>query len=50
MSMIRTCVIVINGVDPVRYLSAIASHAREARRAPQAWLPWTYPQTLCTLN
>ncbi len=48
MTMTRTCV--INGVDPVRYLSAIATHASEARGAPEAWLPWTHQQTLATLN
>lgn len=48
LSAIRTCV--INRVDPVRYLTAIAHHAAEARAAPEAWLPWTYQQTTGTLN
>lgn len=48
MSVTRTCV--INGVDPVRYLSAIATHATEARGAPQAWLPWTYQERPGALN
>jgi hypothetical protein len=46
--MTRTCV--INGIDPVRYLSAIAAHAPGVRGAPEAWLPWTHQQTLATLN
>jgi hypothetical protein len=44
MSVIRTCV--ANQVDPVGYLTAIATHASKARDAPEAWLPWTYQQTL----
>lgn len=48
MSMIRTCV--INGKDPVRYLSAVARNAPKARGSPAAWLPWTYQETSPTLN
>lgn len=44
MSVIRTCV--ANHVDPVDYLTAVATHAAKARGAPEAWLPWTYQQTL----
>jgi transposase len=40
MSLIRTAI--VNGVDPVRYLTALAAHAAEVRRAPQNWLPWNY--------
>jgi transposase len=48
MSQIRTCV--VNGVDPVHYLTAIGAHAAEARAAPKTWLPWTYQTTLGSLN
>jgi transposase len=51
MSLIRTCV--VNLVDPVRYLTAIAGHASEVRRAPADWLPWNYqgpPASPPTLN
>lgn len=40
MSVIRTCV--ANLVDPVGYLTTISLHAREVRRAPQKWLPWSF--------
>ena len=48
MSQTRTCV--VNGVDPVAYLTAIGTHAAEARASPEAWLPWTYKTTLEALN
>jgi len=48
MSAIRTCV--LNHVDPVHYLTAVGAHASRVRDAPQAWLPWTYKETLATLN
>jgi hypothetical protein len=48
ITLTRTAV--INGVDPVRYLTAVATHASKVRSAPQAWLPWTYEQTLGALN
>jgi MoxR-like ATPase len=40
MSLIRTAV--VNGVDPVHYLTTVAAHADEVRRAPRDWLPWNY--------
>jgi len=48
MSQIRTCV--VNHIDPVHYLTAIGTHAAEARASPDAWLPWTYKTTLEALN
>jgi len=48
MSAIRTCV--LNRVDPVHYLTAVGEHAARARASPEAWLPWTYKQTLAALN
>jgi hypothetical protein len=48
MSVIRTCV--VNGGDPVAYLTALGKHAVEARAAPEAWLPWTYKATLADLS
>jgi transposase len=44
MSAIRTCV--ANRIDPVAYLTAVAANAAKVRGAPEAWLPWTYQQTL----
>ena len=48
LSMIRTAV--KNGVDPVHYLTNISMHARDARAAPESWLPWSYQKTLERLN
>jgi hypothetical protein len=48
MSAIRTCV--LNKVDPLHYLTAVGTHAARVRAAPEAWLPWTYKQTLDALN
>jgi len=48
LSMTRTCV--ANSVDPVHYLTTIATHAKKARLSPEPWLPWTYQKTLEKLN
>jgi transposase len=48
LSVIRTCT--TNTVDPVRYLTAVATHARAVARIPEAWLPWTYPRSPTALN
>ncbi|MGH9460908.1 MAG: IS66 family transposase, partial [Vicinamibacteria bacterium] len=48
LSMIRTSV--KNNVDPVDYLTAIATHAAEVRLSPESWLPWTYRTTLAAIN
>jgi len=48
LSVIRTSV--KNHVDPVDYLTAIATHAAEVRRSPQSWLPWSYRSTLAAIN
>jgi hypothetical protein len=48
MSAIRTCV--LNHVDPVHYLTAVGAHAARVRGSPEAWLPWTYKQTLAALK
>lgn len=32
--------------NPFAYLTALLQHAREVARAPGAWLPWTYLETL----
>lgn len=48
LSVIRTCT--INGHDPVRYLSALATHKAKVRAGPQHWLPWNYEQQLSVLN
>jgi hypothetical protein len=44
LSLIRTCV--VNAVDPVDYLTAIATHAEKARVSPEPWLPWNYQKSL----
>jgi len=44
LSVIRTCT--INGHDPVRYLTALATHQKSVRAGPQNWLPWNYEQQL----
>lgn len=48
LSLIRTSV--ANGCDPIRYLTAVAQNAPRARASPEAWLPWTYKQTMAGLN
>jgi hypothetical protein len=48
MCAIRTCV--LNRVDPVHYLTALGQHSRRARASPEAWLPWTYRETLAAVN
>jgi hypothetical protein len=42
MSVIRTCL--ANGVDPVRYLTAVGQNVAAVRSAPAQWLPWNYPK------
>lgn len=44
MSVIHTCE--LNGVNPFAYLIAIQQHADALKEAPDAWLPWTYRETL----
>jgi len=48
LTLTRTAV--INRIDPVRYLTALATHASQARAAPQAWLPWTYQESIEPFN
>jgi hypothetical protein len=48
LSVIRTCT--INGHDPVRYLTALATHKQSVRAGPQNWLPWNYEAQLARLN
>jgi transposase len=48
LSVIRTCT--INGHDPVRYLSALATHKARVRASPQEWLPWNYEQQLSAIK
>jgi len=48
LSMIRTSV--ANGIDPVHYLTTIATHAEKVRVSPEPWLPWSYQKTLESLN
>ena len=48
LSITRTSV--KNGIDPVDYLSVVASHPDDVRRSPKSWLPWNYQKNLKTLN
>ncbi len=41
MSLIHTCR--LNRVNPFAYLLAIATHAKDVKAHPSAWLPWNYP-------
>jgi len=43
MSLIHTCR--LNRINPFAYLLAIATHAKEVKARPSAWLPWNYPQS-----
>lgn len=47
MSMTRTCA--ANDADTFHYLTAVGTHAKRVRAAPQEWLPWTYRQTLAAI-
>jgi len=48
LSVIRTAV--KNKVDPVHYLTAIATHVAKLPHSPESWLPWTYQSILSTIN
>lgn len=43
MSLIHTCR--LNRINPFAYLLAIATHAKEVKARPSAWLPWNYSQS-----
>ena len=42
MSLIHTCQ--RNRINPFAYLLALATHAKDVKANPAAWLPWKYPQ------
>jgi transposase len=44
MSLIQTCE--LNQVNPFAYLSALHEHADALPAHPDAWMPWTYQDTL----
>lgn len=44
MSLIHTCE--LEGVNPFAYLTALQYHAGAMAGKPEAWLPWTYRETL----
>jgi hypothetical protein len=48
MSLIHTAE--QNGVNPFEYLTALLSHPRAVAKNPEAWMPWTYRDTLAALN
>jgi transposase len=47
MSLIHTCE--LNGINPFNYLTELQRHAEELKRAPAAWMPWNYRETLARL-
>ena len=44
MSLIHTCRLCAG--NPLDYLNALQSHAKEAREHPTQWFPWNYKQAL----
>lgn len=48
MSLIHTCE--LNNVNPFHYLTALQKYAQSVASDPNAWLPWTYQQTLSDLD
>ena len=48
LGAIRTCT--VNGQDPLRYLTALATHKARVRAGPEHWLPWNYQQQLLPLS
>ena len=44
MSLIHTCE--LNGINAVDYLTELQRHTAELAAYPDAWLPWTYQETL----
>lgn len=46
MSLIQTCRLA--GVNPVEYLTICQEHKSALFKAPSAWLPWKYKETLAT--
>jgi hypothetical protein len=47
MSLIHTCE--LNGVNPFDYLIELQRHAKELKRVPSEWMPWTYRETLARI-
>lgn len=48
MSLIHTAE--LNGIAPFDYLVALQRHHEAVARAPRAWLPWNYQETLAALD
>jgi hypothetical protein len=48
MSLIHTAE--LNGIAPFDYLVALQRHHEAVARAPSAWLPWNYQETLARLD
>jgi hypothetical protein len=44
MSLIHTAE--QNGVNPFDYLTELLRHAPQVRENAEAWMPWTYRETL----
>jgi transposase len=48
MSLIHTCE--LNGANSFDYLTELQRHAEVLKRAPAAWMPWNYRETLVRLT
>jgi len=48
MSLIHTSE--LNKVDPFDYLGQLQRHAAGLRANPAEWMPWSYRDTLATLD
>jgi hypothetical protein len=48
MSLIFTCL--LNGENPLEYLTALQGHLSEMASHPSEWMPWNYRQTLQRLS
>ena len=44
MSIIHTCI--LDGVNPLDYLTELERHPAHLRENPEKWLPWNYEQNL----
>ena len=44
MSLIHTCK--LNGVDPMKYLTATLSNPKEIELAPHKWMPWNFEENI----
>ena len=38
------------GANPIEYLTALQTYNKQARKAPQDWLPWNYQDAIIKLQ